>query len=197
MAWSPARRANAGIDRVGQPGDYATPNSNQPRDATDRPVDRPVAPLMTLSEAAVATGRQPESIRTLIRRGKIQARKGNDGRWLVEVPAELRRQAGDRSANAAVTVPDRAVRELSDGGDRAVDRSVEYLSARVVELEATAAELRLDAEHWRERAEREALALARAEGRLEAVEQTHAAETAALRELIAELRRPWLRGVRG
>src|SRR4051794_38873613 len=34
MAWSPARRANAGIDRVGQPGDYATPNSNQPRDAT-------------------------------------------------------------------------------------------------------------------------------------------------------------------
>src|SRR3954469_1561246 len=34
MAWSPARRANAGIDRVGQPGDYATPDSNQPRDAT-------------------------------------------------------------------------------------------------------------------------------------------------------------------
>ena len=28
--------ANAGIDRVGQPGDYATPNSNQPRDATPR-----------------------------------------------------------------------------------------------------------------------------------------------------------------
>src|SRR4051794_30790242 len=36
MAWSPARRANAGIDRVGQPGDYATPDSNQPRDATAR-----------------------------------------------------------------------------------------------------------------------------------------------------------------
>src|SRR3954451_20708406 len=34
MAWSPARRANAGIERVGQPGDYATPNSNHPRDAT-------------------------------------------------------------------------------------------------------------------------------------------------------------------
>src|SRR3954451_10975374 len=34
MAWSPAQRANAGIERVGQPGDYATPNSNQPRDAT-------------------------------------------------------------------------------------------------------------------------------------------------------------------
>jgi hypothetical protein len=35
MAWSPARRANAGVDGVGQPGDYATLNSNPPRDGTD------------------------------------------------------------------------------------------------------------------------------------------------------------------
>src|SRR3954449_4782647 len=34
MAWSPARRANAGFDWVGQSGDYATPNSNQPCDST-------------------------------------------------------------------------------------------------------------------------------------------------------------------
>jgi hypothetical protein len=34
MAWSPARRANAGVDGVGQPGDYATLNSNPPRDGT-------------------------------------------------------------------------------------------------------------------------------------------------------------------
>src|SRR3954469_1629078 len=34
MAWSPARRASAGLVRVGQPGDYATPNPNQPRDGT-------------------------------------------------------------------------------------------------------------------------------------------------------------------
>jgi hypothetical protein len=34
MAWSPARRASTGLVRVGQPGDYATPNSNQPRDGT-------------------------------------------------------------------------------------------------------------------------------------------------------------------
>src|SRR3954451_6293352 len=88
-------------------------------------VDRPVAPLMTLSEAAIATGRQPESIRTLIRRGKIRARKGNDGRWLVEVPAEMRRQAGDRSVAEGTTAPDRAVGDLSAGNNRAVDRSVE------------------------------------------------------------------------
>jgi hypothetical protein len=34
MAWSPIRRANAGSFEVGHPGDYATPNSNQPRDGT-------------------------------------------------------------------------------------------------------------------------------------------------------------------
>src|SRR3954449_2178032 len=34
MAWSPARRANAGVDWVGQSGDYATRNSNQPCDST-------------------------------------------------------------------------------------------------------------------------------------------------------------------
>src|SRR5215207_4162565 len=33
MAWSPARRSNAGI-RVANPGDYATPNSNHLRDGT-------------------------------------------------------------------------------------------------------------------------------------------------------------------
>src|SRR4051794_34194874 len=34
MAWSPLRRSNAGISRVEHPGDYATLNSNHPRDGT-------------------------------------------------------------------------------------------------------------------------------------------------------------------
>ena len=34
MAWSPVRRVNAGILRVKHPGDYATRNSNNPRDGT-------------------------------------------------------------------------------------------------------------------------------------------------------------------
>jgi hypothetical protein len=34
MAWSPVRRINAGLVRVEAPGDYATLNSNQLRDAT-------------------------------------------------------------------------------------------------------------------------------------------------------------------
>ncbi len=64
---------------------------------------------------------------------------------------------------------------------------------RLAEVEAVADDLRLEVEHWRARAEQDALARARAEGRLEAIEQTHAAEVAALRELVAELRRPWWR----
>jgi hypothetical protein len=36
MAWSPVRRVNAGILRVKHPGDYATRNSNNPRDGTWR-----------------------------------------------------------------------------------------------------------------------------------------------------------------
>jgi hypothetical protein len=34
MAWSPVRRANAGILRVEHPGDYANLNSNHLRDGT-------------------------------------------------------------------------------------------------------------------------------------------------------------------
>jgi len=36
MAWSPVRRANAGILRVEHPGDYANLNSNHLRDGTQR-----------------------------------------------------------------------------------------------------------------------------------------------------------------
>src|SRR3954451_19675457 len=38
MAWSPLRRSNAGISRVEHPGDYATLNSNHPRDGTQREI---------------------------------------------------------------------------------------------------------------------------------------------------------------
>jgi hypothetical protein len=40
MAWSPARRSNAGWFEVDHPGDYATLNSHQPSDGTARVVAR-------------------------------------------------------------------------------------------------------------------------------------------------------------
>src|SRR5215213_1202061 len=50
---------------------------------------RPAEPLVSLAEAAAMTGRAAEAIRAIIRRGKLKAWKGNDGRTLVAIPAEL------------------------------------------------------------------------------------------------------------
>jgi hypothetical protein len=146
--------------------------------------DRAVEPLMTLSEAALALGRAPESVRTMIRRRKLTATKGNDGRWLVAVPVELRRQPG-QGGNGAV-------RESLTGHDRSVgqratdrDRVGESSADRVRELEAVIVDLRLEADHWRDRHEQEAIARAKAEGKLEVIDR----EVAILRELVTELRK--------
>jgi hypothetical protein len=40
-----------------------------------------------LAEAARRLGRHPDGLRAMIRRGKLQACKGNSGQWLVQVPA--------------------------------------------------------------------------------------------------------------
>ena len=56
--------------------------------------DRPVGPLLTLTEASIVTGRPPEAIRTMIRRHKLAARKGNNGKWLVEIPVDMKRPVG-------------------------------------------------------------------------------------------------------
>src|SRR3954470_8452953 len=50
MAWSPARRASTGLVRVGQPGDYATPNSNQPRDGPRHEAGGTVVPDPDLTQ---------------------------------------------------------------------------------------------------------------------------------------------------
>jgi hypothetical protein len=152
--------------------------------------DRAVEPLMTLSEAALALDRAPESVRTMIRRGKLVAQKGNDGRWLVAVPVELRRQAG-QAGNGAVDVGqtgrDRSVGRKEVGHDRPGDS----LANRAAELENVIVDLRLEADHWRDRVEHEAVARAKAEGKLEVIER----EVVVLRELVTELRKAEARRV--
>ncbi len=82
-------------------------------------------------------------------------------------------------------------------------------------LRVTAAELRLEADYWRDHAEQQTLARATAAARLEAAERAHAAELAALRHQIetevttrntvlaelraqlADARRPWWRRLVG
>ena len=50
------------------------------------------SPLISLAEAARRTGRHPEALRALVRRGRPTARRGNDGRLLLrldDLPADL------------------------------------------------------------------------------------------------------------
>ena len=51
-------------------------------DVTDRP-------WLTLSQAAAQSGRHIGALRSMVRRERIPARKGNRNQWLVQLPAEL------------------------------------------------------------------------------------------------------------
>src|SRR3954449_4356107 len=62
----------------------------QPDEAETSP-----AVLLTLTEAASRLGLHPSALRSRIRRGLVMARKGNDGRLLVEVPANAQPDHGD------------------------------------------------------------------------------------------------------
>jgi DNA-binding Lrp family transcriptional regulator len=51
--------------------------------------------LLPLAEAASRLGLHPSALRSRIRRGLVTARKGNDGRILVEVAADARPDHGE------------------------------------------------------------------------------------------------------
>src|SRR3954453_23588857 len=92
MAWSPARRASTGLVRVGQPGDYATPNSNQPRDGTvvealgDTVKSEPVvAALRAAAENGATTSERGAALLAL---GRLQADGATD--QMVAVMADER-----------------------------------------------------------------------------------------------------------
>src|SRR3954453_4722040 len=71
------------------------------------PDGRAADPLVTLAEAAAAMGRPKEALRAMIRRGRLEAIRGNDGRFLVRLPSDIplqprgephRGRAADRAA---------------------------------------------------------------------------------------------------
>ena len=74
-------------------------------------------PLVSLAEAAAATGRHPEAIRGMIRHGRLPAVRGNDGRLLVRLPADLAagQQPGDGRAEAGLLEEVAEVREEAAG----------------------------------------------------------------------------------
>jgi hypothetical protein len=91
------------------------------------------APWVTLSEAASQTGRHVDAIRSLVRRRRLPARKGNGGQWLVQIPA-------------SEAQPDL-------GHDTAGDTSTAELLSEVTELREALAEARAEAKAARDIAE--------------------------------------------
>jgi hypothetical protein len=125
------------------------------------------APWMTLSEAAERTGRHIDALRSLVRRKRLLARKGNGGQWLVQIPTD------------PLTQPDKV-------SDLASDEVVAGLMAEVTELRESLARAEAEAQTARDTAGSRVAAV-RAE--VEAKD----ALIAELKAMLAEARRPWWR----
>lgn len=121
--------------------------------------------VVTVGEAAERLGKSVDSVRSLIRRGRLVARRGNSGQLLVTLP------------------PDTAVRtavagESGDGRDETSDGRDEALAV-----------MRDEAEHWRREAEEARVRAARAEGEAAAQREL----VVELKRLLEETRRPFWR----
>jgi hypothetical protein len=118
---------------------------------------------LTVSEAASRLGWHPDRVKSALRRGRLQARKNNAGKWMVLVPPIM----PDRANGSAGSRPD----DTADGTaampatDPAVIEAM-LTAARaegaLAELRGTMAELRQALEHERARADRLEAALAEA-----------------------------------
>jgi hypothetical protein len=121
-------------------------------------------PAIGVAEAAKRLGKTVDAVRSLARRGKLKARRGNDGKLLIMLAP----------SDEAATVAD----EIADGHDEA-------LAVLRDQLEDTRDQL----EHWRRSAEEARVAQARAEERADAQREL----VTELHKLLAEARRPWWR----
>ncbi len=54
----------------------------------------PEAPWLPLAEAGRRTGRHPDTLRAMIRRGRLSGRKSNGGAWLVQLPTWMASESG-------------------------------------------------------------------------------------------------------
>jgi len=99
---------------------------------------------LTLVEAGQALGISPDAVRMRIKRGSMQAEKGEDGRWLVWVDTE--QAAAEREAE----------REPDAAGERELEheeRELRELAARIEALEARLEELRGERDFLRRQVE--------------------------------------------
>jgi predicted RNase H-like nuclease (RuvC/YqgF family) len=99
---------------------------------------------LTLVEAGQALGISPDAVRMRIKRGSMQAEKGEDGRWLVWVDTE--QAAAEREAE----------REPDAAGEREAEheeRELRELAARIGILEERLEELRQERDFLRTQVE--------------------------------------------
>lgn len=155
----------------------------------DDPVDQQVE-AVAVPVAASRLGKSPDAIRSAIRRGKLSARKGNDGDWLVFLPTAV--PVADDSLQQEL---DRLRVELEQSLRQSADRqaTVDELRERVRYLEASAehgAALLLKSTERAARAEGETMALRDALADLARRLDVATSE-------LAEARRPWWRRLIG
>jgi hypothetical protein len=143
-------------------------------------------PWLTLSEAAARSGRHIGALRSLVRRGRLPARKGNGGAWLVQLPDDPMAEPEVSSGSSIGSTSGDAVAELM---------------AEVAELREQLARAEVEREAARAVATAEITAAKdRTAAQVAAAEAARKAELAAferlvqeLKTMLAEARRPWWR----
>ncbi len=135
-------------------------------------------PWLTLTEAAILTGRHIDALRAMARRGKLERRKGNSGQWLVKLPeawaeADQGNDSGSQAGGAGVALgPPRADSGTAYAADSDMVEAVAELREEVGELRLALARAEAKVE----------AGTALAKGEVEAVKRVAAAEVSAMRE---------------
>ena len=128
------------------------------------------APWLTITEASARSGRHVDALRAMVRRGRIEARRGNRGQWLVRPPEAMPETEHDEAE---------ALAELRD---------------EVAELRVTLARAEAEA------ASAKAVAQAQVASTKAAAAAEIAAKdalVAELRAMLEDARRPWWRRMIG
>jgi hypothetical protein len=141
---------------------------------------------LPLFEAAQRMGKSTEAVRALIRRGRIEAVRGNDGRLLVAVPSELVR-ADDRTGPNDRPDDDLLARALVEREEALVELHQQRERAHEAELVAARAEAELKVRL--EQLDGLKVELVTRQERLDALN----GELAAVRAELVEARQPWWR----
>ena len=103
------------------------------------PDDAASRPWLTLSQASAQSGRHIGALRSMVRRERIPARKGNRGQWLVQLPDELEADPDVATGTAAGDAMAELLAEVAELREALAEAKAEARAARDI------AEARVDA----------------------------------------------------